>query len=295
MKGMGRQSGYGDLHPSLNGANAGLAELVVLSTKKNAARCRPLASGDLVTLRAGRWGDLVPGEIAVVATGKQWRYAGHPYMSGDIESVRLDVAALGLTPLRLDDCDTWDPSEHYWGGDDELIPNWAMPIIARGPRPQFEMEQIIPGGRGEDDIDPISDAVELTEEGDGDGARKILMGLCETDLRCLDAHAHLGNLVFDYWPELAIRHYQVGVSIGELPLGQKFDGLLPWGYIDNRPFLRCLQSFGLCLWRLGRFEQAEVIFQRMLWLNPSDNQGIRFLIGNVRSKTAWETCQESES
>jgi hypothetical protein len=215
-------------------------------------------------------------------------------MSGDIESVRLDVAALGLTPLRLDDCDTWDPSEHYWGEDDEPIPNWAMPIIARGPRSQFEMQQILPGGQPEDDIDPISDAVELAEAGDDDEARKILMGLCETDLRCLDAHAHLGNLVFDYWPELAIRHYQVGVSIGELSLGQKFDGLLPWGYIDNRPFLRCLQSFGLCLWRLGMFEQAEVIFQRMLWLNPSDNQGVRLLIGNVRSKTPWETYQESE-
>jgi hypothetical protein len=107
---------------------------------------------------------------------------------------------------------------------------------------------------------------------------KILMALCETDLRCLDAHAHLGNLVFDYWPELAIRHYQVGVSIGELSLEKEFDGLLPWGYIDNRPFLRCLQSFGLCLWRVGEFEQAEGIFRRMLWLNPSDNQSIRFMV-----------------
>jgi hypothetical protein len=169
-----------------------------------------------------------------------------------------------------------------------------MPIIARGPRPQFEMEQVLPGGLPEDDISPISDAVELTEAGDDEGARKILMGLFETDLRCLDAHAHLGALVFDHWPELAIRHYQVGVSISELSLGQKFDGLLPWGYVDNRPFLRCLESFGLCLWRLGKFAQAEVVFQRMLWLNPSDNQGIRLLIGNVRSMTAWETYQKGE-
>jgi len=26
----------------------------------------------------------------------------------------------------------------------------------------------------------------------------------------------------------------------------------------------------------------------MLWLNPSDNQGVRFLIGDVKARTAWE-------
>jgi hypothetical protein len=26
----------------------------------------------------------------------------------------------------------------------------------------------------------------------------------------------------------------------------------------------------------------------MLWLNPSDNQGVRFLIGDVKERTAWE-------
>jgi hypothetical protein len=26
----------------------------------------------------------------------------------------------------------------------------------------------------------------------------------------------------------------------------------------------------------------------MLWLNPSDNQGVRFLIDDVRAETAWK-------
>ena len=77
------------------------------------------------------------------------------------------------------------------------------------------------------------------------------MDLCQADLRCLDAHAHLGNSVFDWRPEEAIRHYEAGVRIGELSLGEGFDGLLPWGWIDNRPFLRCMHGFGLCLWRLA--------------------------------------------
>lgn len=50
--------------------------------------------------------------------------------------------------------------------------------------------------------------------------------------------------------------------------------------------------FGLCMWRLGRFDEAERIFDRMLWLNPSDNLGVRFLIDEVRAKTAWEDRRE---
>lgn len=108
------------------------------------------------------------------------------------------------------------------------------------------------------------------------------------DLRCLDAHANLSNLIFDSWAKETIRHYQVGLRIGELSLGADFDGLLPWSHIDNRPFLRCMHGFGLCLWRLERFEEAERVFERMLWLNPSDNQGVRFLIDDVRARTLWE-------
>ena len=77
------------------------------------------------------------------------------------------------------------------------------------------------------------------------------------------------------------------MRIGELSLGDDFNGVLPWGLIDNRPFLRCMHGYDLCLWRLGRFDEAERIFDRMLWLNPSDNQGVRFLIDEVKAKTAW--------
>jgi hypothetical protein len=77
-------------------------------------------------------------------------------------------------------------------------------------------------------------------------------------------------------------------NFGKLSLGDDFTGVLPWGLIDNRPFLRCMHGYGLCLWRLGRFDEAEHIFQQMLWLNPSDNQGVRFLIDEVKANTAWE-------
>ena len=77
-----------------------------------------------------------------------------------------------------------------------------------------------------------------------------------------------------------------------LSLGEGFNGLLPWGNIDNRPFPRCMSGYGLCLWRLGRFEEAERVFDRMLWLNPTGNQGARFLIGQVRAREIWEDGPE---
>jgi hypothetical protein len=75
-------------------------------------------------------------------------------------------------------------------------------------------------------------------------------------------------------------------------MGERFEGVLPWGHVDNRPFLRCMHGYGLCLWRLGRFDEAERVFGRMLWLNPSDNQGVRFLFEDVRAGKAWAKSRE---
>jgi len=108
-------------------------ELIALSVKERAARCRLLGSDRVITLRASRLWDVVPGEIVTVKPRKQWSYAGHPYLSGDIESSRLDARALGLVPLRLEAMGTWDPNEHSWGEEGEPVEEWAKPIIARGP------------------------------------------------------------------------------------------------------------------------------------------------------------------
>lgn len=82
---------------------------------------------------------------------------------------------------------------------------------------------------------------------------------------------HLGNLEFDRSPERAIVHYEMGIRIAELSLPRRFDGLLDWGNIFNRPFLRCLNGYGLCLWRRGDFTGAQGVFERILAFSPTDN------------------------
>jgi tetratricopeptide (TPR) repeat protein len=264
-------------------------QLVALSVKERAARCRLLGSERIITFRPNQIWEVVPGEILTVKPRKQWRYGGHPYLSGEIESTRIEAPALGIVPLRLKETGVWDPKEDYWGEEDEPLEEWMKPIIARGPRPMFEMEQVLPRADPDDPFsDPVTESNDLKAAGDFLEAKRILMELCQSDLRCLDAHSHLGNLVFDGRPGDAIRHYEVGLRIGELSLGDRFDGVLPWGCVNNRPFLRCMHGYGLCLWRLKRFEEAERVFNRMLCLDPPDSLGVRFLIDDVKVRTAWE-------
>jgi predicted TPR repeat methyltransferase len=70
--------------------------------------------------------------------------------------------------------------------------------------------------------------------------------------------------------------------------------VLPWGHIDNRPFLRCLNGTGLCAWRLGDRRSAAAVFKKMLWLNPGDNQGARFNLAAVEAGKTWEEMEYSE-
>jgi hypothetical protein len=240
---------------------------------------------------------LVPGLIATVLVGKRWTWRGDAYASGTLESFRIDIPKLGLDPLPLTGGDLHDIAETSEPYDDPADPYtqlWKQ--LTATPRPAFEFDPIAWGalpGRDDDD-NPTCDAAELAEAGDPDGATEILMeALCE-EMRCIDAHAHLGNLAFEHSPKKAILHYEIGMRIGELSLPARFNGLLPWGSIYNRPFLRSLHGYGLCLWRLGRLAEAEMVFERILSLNPNDNQGVRACWADVRQGRTWEEMNGQE-
>lgn len=270
-------------------------DLVVLATKTTGATCRLLGRDAVLTLRERLGLDVVPGRILTIKPTMVWSHNGHTHVSGAVQGTRIDVMALGLTPLALRTFGPWDPGDEYWGDEGAPLPRWARPIVARGPRPAFELEACLPGSDPEDwDSDPIHEAIDLWNAREPAQALRLLEGICQVDLRCLDAHAHLGSLRFDHRPERALLHYEVGFAIGQRSLGEAFDGVLPWGCLDNRPFLRCMHGYGLCLWRLGRFREAKGVFERMLWVNPSDNQGVRFLLPEVQAKRSWQDFQDAE-
>ncbi len=102
-----------------------------------------------------------------------------------------------LVPLQLHPRGSWGPEEEYWGEEGEPIEDWAKPIIERGPRPMYEMQQVLPGADPDDPgSDPILKSNHLRDAGRKGRARQVLERLLVKDIRCLDAHAHLGNLFF---------------------------------------------------------------------------------------------------
>jgi hypothetical protein len=180
--------------------------------------------------------------------------------------------AVLLRPLDLKPMGMWDPAEQYWGEEEgeevDLDPVYRR-IIATGPRPQFEMEQIIPGV-DEDDwgVDPVADAAELHRAGDDRDPTRILQDLLSQDHRCIDAWVHLGNIAFrSKGPKAALELYDTAVAIAEQSFPEGFAGVLPRGLIDNRPFLRALHGLGLCAWRQRRWTDAAVIFTNLAWVD----------------------------
>jgi tetratricopeptide (TPR) repeat protein len=76
---------------------------------------------------------------------------------------------------------------------------------------------------------------------------------------------------------------QEAVALGRQAFPPTFRAgdLLEWGWLENRPFLRCLCSLGLVYEREGRLEDAWAIYRELLSLNPNDNQGVRALAVTV--------------
>ncbi len=75
-----------------------------------------------------------------------------------------------------------------------------------------------------------------------------------------------------------------------------------WGYVPNRPYLRSLFAYGIWEFELGNFEVAKTQFQKLIKINPSDNQGVRYLLVStllhlnllVAAKKVLETYPESD-
>jgi len=272
------------------------ADAVILKLNGQSARVRVLGEANEVTFRSGDLWDVVPGHVATLVFDRRWTWKGAAYASGKLENPRIDIPKMGLEPLPLDGGELDDVAAHAepYRRPDPYAPLWRK--LTAKPRLSFEFDGIAWGALPGLDADasPTCDAAEMVQAGDLAGARELLMEVLNSDLRCLDAHAHLGNMVFERSPKLAIVHYEIGIRIGELSLPAGFDGLLVWGLIYNRPFLRCLRGYGLCLWRLGKVAEALVTFERILSLNPNDNQGVRFCWHNLREGRSWEEMQADE-
>jgi len=201
-----------------------------------------------------------------------------------LQPVQLDR----LKPIPIYEVGEIHPRELLGTETNASFEPWASEVRARGPRPFVEMDSIVPGREpGAFDDDPIEFAMRLRDAGRVEEGVAQLEALIGIDPRCLDAYAHLGSFTFDADVERALAYYEEGARIGGHSLEPHGELFLPWFGIGNRPYLRCLHGLALCLWRMERWDDAREAVERLLWLNPSDNQGARFILPEVAARRPW--------
>jgi len=115
-----------------------------------------------------------------------------------------------------------------------------------------------------------------------------------------DAHNHLGIRMLDREKFAdAETHFLAAVEGGERGLVRE-DGLIEWGCMENRPYLRGLANLAIVYRDTERWGEALETHLRILKLNPNDNQGVRWLVGEEhhrlgdldRAITAYQKASE---
>lgn len=98
----------------------------------------------------------------------------------------------------------------------------------------------------------------------------------------IDVHAHIGNALLRQGKSgLALAAYQKGMALGTAAIPPGYSGLIEWGWLENRPFLRAFHGAVLCYLRRRRWNKAIPLMKDILEWNPGDHQGIRYLIGSA--------------
>ena len=144
------------------------------------------------------------------------------------------------------------------------------------PKPPYHLEPTTPAEAAQNlvfeawDMDAPVPRVEL--------AREAL----ELWKDCAGAYVILGDEAAHTLIE-AKHFYEQAVEAGARAIGpDAFESSVGafWGILGTRPYMRARVALAGCLWTLGDCDAAIDHLFEMLRLNPSDNQGIRFVLCN---------------
>lgn len=114
-------------------------------------------------------------------------------------------------------------------------------------------------------------------EMDPDDAMDNVIEALELDPDCIEGYEFLGNTGESMAISLAF--YEKGVALGDKQFGGEYleqhRGHF-WGIHETRPYMRCLRMTGEILGFMGKSMESIAIYEKMIELNPGDNQGIRY-------------------
>ena len=121
-------------------------------------------------------------------------------------------------------------------------------------------------GFGEDGAE---EALELLKE-----ALKLDEDYVQTYIGLIATYGNLGNE----------KKYEEAVKMAYEKTLKKFPKLpkrMEWGVLENRAYMRAIQSMAEWHWDNGENEKAIELFRLLLKLNPNDNQGVRYEIAGL--------------
>jgi tetratricopeptide (TPR) repeat protein len=81
-------------------------------------------------------------------------------------------------------------------------------------------------------------------------------------------------------PKKALDAALKGLAVANRHIPEGFAGLIEWGHLENRAYLRLLNLALQSYLRLNRHRDALLLITLMLERNPGDNQGVRYLLGS---------------
>jgi len=114
----------------------------------------------------------------------------------------------------------------------------------------------------------------------GNGIRTKLNKLIKEDPHLIEAY-NLRHDILEKEGHLVaqgkeiIRAYK---AVLELILDEEgnFPDKLEWGYTENRPILTAIGNYAIEKWSYLKWDEAAFVMEKVLSMNPNDNQGMRF-------------------
>ena len=257
-------------------------ELLVLKILTNGFRTKNLTTKETLSLKTD-----IPYEVSELDTiifqiDKEWTFKKQKYATGKVIENKFILENIEMPKIKYTSEGLWDPNKAYGDKAEEYFPEY----IKEGYREEIILKEYSGYGFYKPYEDPISNVAE-TE--DWYEAYDILTRLWEDYPECIDALVHLGSLYFEKKDSLnhCYNCYKVAVEIVKKSLPKDFDGIILWGFIENRPYLRALNGYCFTLWRQQQFEEALAVAEKLYRICPSDNLGIRFIIDKIRNHEEW--------
>lgn len=224
------------------------------------------------------------------------RDQSQPEPSGD-EFDPSYLAAAGVEPLDYDVApdEDWEDEPEETGpalpGAVDEPDTWKRHVLTQGTRPVFRLPaaHLLPAAIGE----------ELRGLARGEAARRLEQLVVEQPA-VSEAFVLRADLVLDDAQERgaerergvlkeAQRWYECALAVAEVPLhfpmygGSEAGPALPWRENTNQPLLRALYGLALVAHRQKRWNTAEMILIRLLYLDPGDEQQAGALLQQARA------------